>query len=128
MATFGERLKSLREKKELSQQELGNRFNLSQSTIAYYEMDRKEPTQRTLQRLADYFEVSTDYLMGRTDIKNPLIDTLKDKDVREYVEKLISEQGWTWGDKPLTPEQLLMIHDILKAAVGRLVQEKKEEE
>lgn len=71
MTSFGDRLKNLREKKGLSQQELAKRFNLSQSTIAYYENDKKQPNQNTLQRLADFFEVSVDYLLGRTDDPTP---------------------------------------------------------
>jgi transcriptional regulator with XRE-family HTH domain len=71
MATFGQRLKRLREEKELSQQELAKLFSLSQSTIAYYELDKKQPSQKTLQRLAEFFGCTVDYILGRTDIRNP---------------------------------------------------------
>lgn len=66
MASFGERLKNEREKKGLSQQELADRLKLSQSSIAYYERDKKQPPFETLNEIADYFEVQTDYLLGRT--------------------------------------------------------------
>lgn len=65
MSEFGQRLKELREKIDISQEELGRRFNLSQSTIAYYESNKKQPSQRTLGKMADYFYVTTDYLLGR---------------------------------------------------------------
>ncbi len=65
MVSFGQRLKELRELKGMSQEELARIFNLSQSTFAYYERNKKQPSQRTLSLLADYFGVSTDYLLGR---------------------------------------------------------------
>jgi repressor LexA len=77
MAHFGSRLRGLREEKELSQEALGKVLNLSQSTIAYYELNRKQPTQENLQYFADFFNVSVDYLLGRTDIRN--FDKIKDQ-------------------------------------------------
>jgi len=70
MTTFGARLKKERESRDLSQQELANRLNLSQSSIAYYEKDKKQPPQNTLAKIADFFEVSVDYLLGRTDARD----------------------------------------------------------
>lgn len=67
MATFGERLKSEREKRKLSQQELASRLNISQSSIAYYEKNRKQPPHPTLIKIANHFDVSIDYLLGETD-------------------------------------------------------------
>lgn len=66
MGTFGERLKYEREKAGVSQQELADRLKLSQSSIAYYERDKKQPPFETLNKIADFFNVQTDYLLGRT--------------------------------------------------------------
>ena len=71
MSTFGERLRMLREEKKLTQAELGKIFNLCQSTFGYYETNKKAPSQKTLQKLANYFNVSTDYLLGRTNNPDP---------------------------------------------------------
>lgn len=70
MATFGERLKALREHRNLSQDALGKVLHLSQSVIAHYEADRKQPSNDTLKDIADVFNVTTDYLLGRSN--NPL--------------------------------------------------------
>lgn len=66
MATFGERLSELRNEKELSQDELSTRMNISKSSIGMYERDQREPAFELLDKLALFFEVSTDYLLGRT--------------------------------------------------------------
>lgn len=63
----GERLKQLRKEKKLTQTELGNKINVTKVSISGYESGNRSPDTDTLQRLADFFEVSTDYLLGRTD-------------------------------------------------------------
>lgn len=70
MATFGERLKELRKKKHLTQEQLGKTFYLNKSSISRYENGTQIPENELLQSIADYFDVSLDYLMGRTNIVN----------------------------------------------------------
>ncbi|HHP50400.1 MAG TPA: XRE family transcriptional regulator [Moorella mulderi] len=67
MASLGERLAALRRAKGLTQAEIAKKLNMGQSTIAMYEKNRRTPDAQTLRRLADFFEVSVDYLLGRMD-------------------------------------------------------------
>jgi transcriptional regulator with XRE-family HTH domain len=69
---FGERVKELRIKKNLKQSELGEFVGLSDNAISDIERARRATTLEKLEALADYFDVSVDYLMGRTD--NPKIN------------------------------------------------------
>ena len=55
--TFGERLRSLRQSRYLSQQKLANDLKISQTAVASYENNLREPSFAMLQRLADYFSV-----------------------------------------------------------------------
>ena len=70
MSTFGERLKELREAKHLSQVRLAMDLHLSQNSISRYENIEREAGYETLILIADYFHVSLDYLLGRTDNPN----------------------------------------------------------
>lgn len=72
MQPLGERLAALRKEKGLSQAELAKLLNMGQSTIAMYERNRRTPDPTTLKRLADFFNVSVDYLLGRTDRRERL--------------------------------------------------------
>lgn len=63
------RLKELREKKGISQLKLAMDLNMNQNSISRYETEQREADYRTLIALADYFGVSIDYLLGRTDEK-----------------------------------------------------------
>ncbi|MCH5303648.1 MAG: helix-turn-helix transcriptional regulator [Ruminococcus sp.] len=64
------RLKELRTQKHLSQTRLALDLNMNQNTICRYETGVREADYKTLIILADYFDVSIDYLLGRTDNPN----------------------------------------------------------
>lgn len=61
---FAEKLKKARNDTGLSQREVAKELNLSKSTIASYEMGRTEPDIETLAKLADFYQVSTDWLLS----------------------------------------------------------------
>lgn len=61
------RLKELRKKKGISQLRLATELNTTQNTISRYETGEREPGIDELIKIADYFNVSVDYLIGRTD-------------------------------------------------------------
>ncbi|OOR26177.1 helix-turn-helix domain-containing protein [Bacillus cereus] len=80
---IGENLRKLRKKQKLTMKELGQKLNLAESTISGYENGNRKPDYETLNKFADFFEVSTDYLLGRNvnyhipkedEISNPLND------------------------------------------------------
>ncbi|MFQ6792890.1 LexA family transcriptional regulator [Thomasclavelia sp.] len=60
---FGYIIKNLREQHNLSQEELGNIVNVSDKTVSSWEINRTEPKMGIVQQLADYFNVTTDYLI-----------------------------------------------------------------
>ena len=63
---IGERLKQLRIKNGLKQQELADMFGLSSGTISFYESEQRKPDIDFIVAIAKYFDVSTDYLLGLT--------------------------------------------------------------
>lgn len=71
MITLGNRLKELREEKEISQQEFASIMNIGNSTLSQYESDKRTPNDDLKMKIAEFFNVSMDYLMGLTDIKEP---------------------------------------------------------
>lgn len=62
------RLKELRKQKNISQLKLAMDLYMNQNSISRYENEEREADYSTLIRFADYFDVSIDYLLGRTDI------------------------------------------------------------
>ena len=65
--TFGQILKSLREEREMKQEDICAALNIEQSTLSNYENDRRKPKLELAVKVADFFNVSLDYLLGRTE-------------------------------------------------------------
>ncbi len=69
---FSKRLKELRNQKGIYQKELAGILGVSRPTITQYEQGKRNPDTDMLNNIADYFEVSVDYLLGRTNQKNQI--------------------------------------------------------
>lgn len=65
------RLKILREEKNLFQSDLAKILNVSIAAYSFYESGKRDMGTDTVKKLADFFNVSTDYLLGISDIRNP---------------------------------------------------------
>lgn len=66
---FGERLKQLREEANLTMEQLAANLGTKKQTISRYEKNQREPEYATLIKIAQFFNVSTDYLLGLKDKK-----------------------------------------------------------
>lgn len=70
MINFGERLRTLRTNKGLSQLEFSKQIKISKSAVNMYERGEREPSFEVLEIIADYFNVDLDYLLGKSDCEN----------------------------------------------------------
>ncbi|MBS2764023.1 helix-turn-helix domain-containing protein [Bacillus licheniformis] len=66
---LGKRITSLRKQSGLTQEELAKKLNITRSALSQYELGTREPNYDLLIKIADFFEVSTDYLLRGTDPK-----------------------------------------------------------
>ena len=99
MAQFGEILAELRQDHGLTQKELAKIFFVTPGTISNYEKGRHLPDAERLLKIADYFSVTTDYLLGRsssnlpTDVFSaPLLDELTAGEMIQLVQALSPER------------------------------------
>ncbi|NLL82187.1 MAG: helix-turn-helix transcriptional regulator [Tissierellia bacterium] len=67
---ISERLKSLREERNFLQKDVAKYLNISTSAYGYYEQGKRNPDTETINKIADLYQVSTDYLLGRTNNRN----------------------------------------------------------
>lgn len=68
--SLGNRLVELRKELGLTQTELSRKLGISRGSLSMYEIDKREPDNNTLNNIANFFNVSTDYLLGRSNIRN----------------------------------------------------------
>lgn len=101
MYLLPQRLIQLRKAKGLSQYQLADALGYSRGQVANYEQGSRRPDPEVLRKLADYFDVSVDYLIGRTNDPRPT-EKLKDPlppDIRKIAragEKMTPEQRERW--------------------------------
>ncbi|OAZ49267.1 helix-turn-helix domain-containing protein [Paenibacillus polymyxa] len=81
---YGTRIAELREHKGLKQEELAQSLGITRAALSHYEKNRRKPDFETLTKLADIFEVTIDYLVGRTSQPTAILDS----GVREFVDQL----------------------------------------
>lgn len=67
MRELAQRMRALRLERQMKQEEMARQLGLSMSAYCRYERGEREPTAPTIVALADFFAVSADYLLGRTD-------------------------------------------------------------
>jgi len=84
-AGFGERLRLLLEERDMTQAELSRRLHLGKSTVSQYISGARTPDLSTAHRIAEFFSVSLDYLLGRTEVRWPA--SLKDPDLQAMVNR-----------------------------------------
>lgn len=114
MTSFGYRFKDLRLEKNLTQQQLADMFYTKKSSISRYENNLQIPEIDSLQKFADFFHVSVDYLLCRSNIKNgELLSTA-------YLPKKIVELpilGVVRAGEPLYAQQNLLGYSSIDAAL-----------
>ncbi|WP_093528928.1 helix-turn-helix domain-containing protein [Streptococcus macedonicus] len=108
-STF-ERIKELAKSRGITLGALEEKLGLSRNSI--YTIKNKKPSAERLQLIADYFNVSTDYLLGRTD--NPKIASDKVADYTTEDLRKMARNAKTFDGKPLTDEDVDAITNIIE--------------
>lgn len=97
---FPERLKTLRKEAGYpNQTSIARELHISQQTYSQWESGKRNPSKNTLETLANFFNVSTDYLLGKTDIKNS--SDIDEDALEQSLRKSIGFNG-----KPATDEEI----------------------
>lgn len=92
MTVFGERMRILRQNLGISQQQVADKLNISRNLLSNYERGIRQPDYQMLVRLANFYEVSLDYLLGRSDTyKTQNVCTNRETEVINRVLRLSDE-------------------------------------
>lgn len=109
---FKDILPILRKEKKVSQQDIGNLVGISSQAVSKWESGNSEPDNESLIRIANFFDVSVDYLLGNdTQIKN-LEHELKEK---ELLKELLIKNGYMKPGEDLTKEELDKLMKFINA-------------
>lgn len=122
--TIGKRIKYLRDKNNLSQKRLSESIGVSNVQLSRYESGARQPDYETLQKIADYFDVTIDYLFGRSITKEGTISEEKDSinEINRLLEKYqIDDMAFfdieKW--KSMSPEQIKELESYFQYLVQK---------
>lgn len=111
--SFSKRFKELREGKGLSQEELSKKLNIPRTSVTHYESnDERMPKQQRLNEIADFFGVSVDYLVGRTNKKElnkeekSFLSDIENTENPLSIDDLINKYTLTVDDKLATKDEI----------------------
>lgn len=117
---IGSRLKELRLDKRKTIEEIAKFLGTGRSTYAGYEAEYRQPPNEILVSLAEYHNVSTDYLLGVTDIPDA-------KDPETNAKVILGSGALHWDGIPLNDEELKPIRELLELVVRERLPKKQEE-
>lgn len=93
MSNFSKKLRDLRKKKGLTQQELSDRLGISRSAVSMYEREDREPDFETLELIADFFNVDMNYLLGESSETTVIVRHNDDESMKEFLERVLPEDS-----------------------------------
>lgn len=105
---FSERLKTLRKEAKLTQLDMAKQFGTSQPSYQAWESGKRNPNGESLKKIAEFFNVSIDYLLGETDIKNSSELTETD------IEQILTNDVISYDGKPMTEHDREILTQVIK--------------
>ena len=89
--SFGERLKKVRIDRGLRQEDIGAIVHVGKSTVSQWENNIHVPDIETIVKIANYLNVTSDYLLGRTNVRNPIETIAAHHEGEEWTEEELEE-------------------------------------
>jgi len=89
--SLGKRLKEARAKKGLTQEEAAKFLDITFQALSNYERDIRDPDTNLLKKMADLYEVTTDYLLGRTNVRTPIETIAAHHEGGDWTEEELAE-------------------------------------
>ena len=98
-----------------------NVLDISSSAYGFYEQGKRTPTSDIVVKLAEYFDVSTDYLLGKTDERNIETkkenDLEKENDVEKGINTIFQKEVVQLCGEPLSPEDRILLEDSIRSTI-----------
>lgn len=133
MLIFGNRLRHLRHEQHMRQEDLAKHLQISKSSVGMYERGEREPSLITLRTIADFFHVTTDYLLGRTDDRNLTVPETKPsssdvvttggrvsrkKALNRNLKEVLKQDELYWGNIPFSQRERSAIKELMNLMVS----------
>lgn len=116
--TLGQRLKKARERTHLTQMDVANRLGISNGTLSGYERDYRDPDTDTLIKLADLYDVSINWLLGKENNKESAY-TLPESDIERVIKETEDQYNVNLHDDPVVLAAMKQMIQMLAEAKSK---------
>lgn len=124
------KLKELRERKGITLEALSADLNINKSTLSRLENGLREPKESQINQIADYFNVTTDYILGRSITKKPELSKRVKKEITEelenFRESLLTADGLMFDGEPASEEDVEKLLDAMQVGMEMIRLRNKE--
>lgn len=116
---IGEKIARLRKEKGITQDEMAKHLDISRGALSMYEINKREPDTVTLKKIADYFDVTVDYLLGRSNHRKLTKKDEKDieKIIEETKQKIENTEGLMLDGEILNQEDIDYIINAMRVGL-----------
>lgn len=130
---YGKRIKKLRLEEGFKQKDLAEKLGISASSVGMYEREERQPDAETLKTIADFFDVSVDYILGNSNKRDHNHLTAKDKrdisrTLDELADQIENHEGeiLNYDGIEVTKEDAELLIDAIELALKRIKKKNKE--
>lgn len=130
---YGKRIKKLRLEEGFKQKDLAEKLGISASSVGMYEREERQPDAETLKTIADFFDVSVDYILGNSNKRDHKNLTAKDKrdisrTLDELADQIENHEGeiLNYDGIEVTKEDAELLIDAIELALKRIKKKNKE--
>ncbi|PTM58066.1 helix-turn-helix domain-containing protein [Desmospora activa] len=109
--SLGKRLRTLRIRRNMRQEDVANHLEISKSAVGMYERDDREPSLETLRKLADLYGVTTDFLLGRTLFSS---DPREEGHFESNLREFLQQETLHWDHVPLTSKDVSTFRNVVE--------------
>ncbi|CEP93021.1 putative transcriptional regulator [[Clostridium] sordellii] len=124
---IGKRIKELRAQKDVTQKELADFIGLTPKMISFYEKEERFPPHDIILKLSDFFDVSTDYLLGKSNVRdiksndNLIVIKENEKDVEELLEEtmcqILDQKGLMLNGQIVDDNDLVLLRNAIRNGI-----------
>ena len=119
---LGSRIKLLRKERGLTLEQLAKDLNTAPITLSRYENELRDPKCEVLKSLAEYFDVSVDYLIGNSDIRNKAENPYEVNDLKDIMDDILTKVGENnsimFDGVPMTKDEMDAFSNSLEVVVA----------
>jgi transcriptional regulator with XRE-family HTH domain len=124
------RLRELRHQRDLSMKEFGELIGVAESSVSLYETGKRQPDYEMLKKIADFFDVSIDYLLERTDKTTADSINKEEREIETILENTFSDlekqEGLMFDGVPATKDELEQIKSAMRIGLAMAKEKAKE--